>query len=345
MTSPAPPFAEPAVVRAHALLAEGREAEALALLERHPSPAADALHCQIATRAATAAVQYHDVAAACAWLDRGLARAPGDATLNFFRGNLHLDAGRPAEAVACLQRSVAAEPGREEFVCHLGRALIAAGRAAEAAAFLAPWSGSARAQAARGTACAQLGDWTAAAEALANASRLQPDHFEAWHHLGLARQRLGEWPASLVAFNRAVALRPTDPAAHVARGATLVALGQPAAAAAAFEQPCVSTPGIRKPSGPCKRPAASRRHHKAVKDSGAADAVLRTAPGLLCSRQAPRSGPPIPFPRPAGAAHHLHRHSRMNRILSLGGLAASWCCCSSPACILSRITCDGKRTG
>jgi len=234
--SSASPDTEPSIVRARALLAEDREAEAAALLERHPSPAADHLHLEIATRAATAALRARELSSAIAWLDRGLARAPHDGVLNFFRGNLHLDAGHHAAAVACFRHSVAADPQREEFVCNLGHALVVAGRPAEALPVLDELPDSANAQMNRGTAYEQLGDWVRAAEAYDRAGRLRPDQYEAWFNLGGARARLGDGHGALAAFNRAVALRPTEGQVHLERGHALIQLRNLPDAAVSFER-------------------------------------------------------------------------------------------------------------
>ncbi len=217
MTSTPDPVAA-LLAHARKLLAEGREADAAGWLERHPSPHADALHREIATRAATTALQNREIAAATAWLERGLSRNPANPVLNFFRGNLHLDAGHPAEAVACFRRCVAAHPRREEFVCNLGKALIDAGGYAEAITVLGALPESANAQLNVGVACGKLGDSTNAAIAYREATRLNPEMFAAWLNLGGTLDLLDELPGALAAYNRAVALCPTSARAHLERG-------------------------------------------------------------------------------------------------------------------------------
>jgi len=236
MPSSSQPPHQPALTHARQLLAEGREADAAAWLEAHPSPHADALHRQIATRAATTALQARDIATATAWLDRGLARTPADATLNFFRGNLHQDSGHTAAAIACYRHCVAAQPQREEFVSNLGHSLVVAGRHAEAVALLDTLPGSASAQLNLGAALMGLGKPHPAATAFESAARLKPDLFAAWLNLGNARGRLDDYPAALSAYNRAVALNPTSVRAHLERGITQERMKHSADAAVSFQR-------------------------------------------------------------------------------------------------------------
>lgn len=230
------PSTSPAVEPALELARDGREAEAAALLEANPSRAGDDLHRRIATRTAHAALQRHDHATAAAWLDRGLARNPHDAALNFFRGNQFLDAGHAAEAVAAFRRCVAAEPGREEFVCNLGHALLALGNIDEAAAALGTLPGSAGARLNLGIAHERRRDLPAAAAAYEGAAKLQPELFEAWLNLGGVRDKLGDAPGAIAAYNRAVALRPASARAHLERGHVLNKLKHFDDAANAFER-------------------------------------------------------------------------------------------------------------
>ncbi|HQF39673.1 MAG TPA: tetratricopeptide repeat protein [Opitutaceae bacterium] len=206
------------LVHARKLLAESREADAAAWLERHASAHADALHREIATRAATTALQNREIAAATAWLERGLSRNPADPVLNFFRGNLHLDSGHAAEAVTCFRRCVAAHPHREEFVCNLGKALSDAGSYDEAITVLRTLPQSASAQLNIGVACGKLGDSHNAANAYREATRLNPEMFAGWLNLGGTLDLLDELTGALAAYNRAVALCPTSARAHLERG-------------------------------------------------------------------------------------------------------------------------------
>ncbi|MFT3829192.1 MAG: hypothetical protein QM691_05725 [Opitutaceae bacterium] len=233
---PRPPPDDPILARARQFLDERREAEAAAWLERHPSPAADRMHRELALRAATTALQSREIAAAIAWLERGLARSPVDPLLNFFRGNLYQDSGHLGEAIACLRHCVAAQPQREEFVCNLGQALVAAGRAEEAVAVLGTLPGSAAAQLNLGTAHEARGELRAAAGAYEAAARLRPEQFAAWLNLASARERLDELPAAFTACNRAVVLHPTSARAHLTRGRVQTKLRQFAEAIVSFER-------------------------------------------------------------------------------------------------------------
>jgi predicted O-linked N-acetylglucosamine transferase (SPINDLY family) len=233
---PPTPAADPILARARQFLDEGREAEAADWLEHHPSPAADRFHRELALRAATTALQSREIAAATAWLDRGLTRSPADPLLSFFRGNLYQDSGHLAEAVACFRHCVAAQPRREEFVCNLGQALVAAGRADEAIALLHTLPDSAAAQLNLGTAHEALGDLRSAAGAYEAAVRLRPEQFAGWLNLGSAREQLDELPAAFVACNRAVALHPTSARAHLGRGRVQAKLKQFSEAIISFER-------------------------------------------------------------------------------------------------------------
>lgn len=234
MTTPSSP--DKHLAPARLLLREGREAEAAAWLEQHPAPAARTLHREITTRAGTTALQAREIAAATAWFDRGLALAPADPVLNFFRGNLHQDSEHYAEAVACYRHCVAAQPQREEFVCNLGHALVRCGAFAEACAVLATLPGSASAQLNRGAALNRLGDSRAAIAAFEAATRLKPELFAAWLNLGGARDKQGELHTALAAYNRAVALQPASARAHLERGHVLARLKSFPDAVASFER-------------------------------------------------------------------------------------------------------------
>ncbi len=218
MTLPPSVAAAAHLACARELVAEGRETEAAALLERHPSPAADALHRAITTRAATTAIQAKEIAAATAWLDRGLTRSPADPTLNFFRGNLHQDCGHTDQAIACFRRCVAAAPRREEFVCNLAHALLDSGALAEVVTLCSALPESATAQLNLGAALERQGQLRPAAAAYECALALQPESFAAWLNLGAIHDKLDYPQKALAAFNRAVALQPTSARAHLDRG-------------------------------------------------------------------------------------------------------------------------------
>lgn len=231
-----PPSPAPADVlaRARELVAENREAEAAGLLERIRSLATDALHREIALRAAAAAIESHAVATAIAWLERGLIRNPADTTLNFFRGRLHLDAGQTTAALDCLRRAVAADPRHEEAALACASALLAEGAASEAASVLAGLPDSARAQLLLAEAAMAAGNLAEARLACERARRLQPGLFEPWFALGRICARSGALPNAVLAFTRAVALRPTSVAAHLALADTFVQLDQAAEARRAY---------------------------------------------------------------------------------------------------------------
>ena len=279
---PPPPLSAAAaqLARAQQLVAEGREAEAAALLEAHPSPPSDSLHREIATRAATAALQLKEIAATTAWLDRGLARNPTDATLNFFRGNLYLDSGHAAEAAACFRNCVAADSLRPEFGVNLALALLATGAHTEAAALLERFPESSIAQLNLGHAREGLGETAAAATAYERAGRLQPDLFEAWFNLGCVRSH--DAPSALVAFTRAVAVRPTAAAAHLERGRILARLNSLPEAAVSLERSCRLDPALaqaRLELAHTRQRLCDWRNHERLHDEVVAPAVAAAARG------------------------------------------------------------------
>ncbi len=229
-----PPIAEGNVRNARAFLAANREADAAACLEQSPSFEARDLHREICTRAARAALDQNERSAAAAWLDRGLALTPADPVLNFFRGNLHQDAGLGAAAVACFRHCVTADPQREEFAVNLGQALLEIGAAAEAVEVLRPFANSTNSLLNLGAAHERLGDWNASVAAYESAIRLVPTLHPAWLALGNIRAQLNDGDGALQAYNRAVALQPLSPQAHLLRGKLFTRLGRYSEAVASF---------------------------------------------------------------------------------------------------------------
>ena len=199
-----------ALARARELVAENREADAAALLERSPTPETDALHLHIALRAATGALDARNIAAATAWLDRGLARNPADPELNYFRGNLLLDSGSTAAAAECFRRSLAGDPLRLEFALALASALLAAGTPKTIPALLSAFPDSAQAQLLLADACERGGDLAAARHACERASRLSPDQPLVWERLAQICEKVGDALSALVARTRADAIRTAD---------------------------------------------------------------------------------------------------------------------------------------
>lgn len=230
------PAPNPVLARARQFLDEGREADAAAWLERHPSPQADHLHREIAVRAATTALQSGEITAATAWLDRGLGRSPADPILNFFRGNLYQSSGHVSEAVACFRRCVAAQPRREEFVCNLAYALLEVGDPAEVVSLCSALPDSAHAQLNLGAALERLGRLPAATAAYERTLALDPQCFAAWLNLGGVRAKRHETQSALAAYNRAVALNPTSARAHLERGHTFARLKCHQEAVASFSR-------------------------------------------------------------------------------------------------------------
>jgi predicted Zn-dependent protease len=207
---PQSPLSQSALARARELVAENREADAAALLERSSTPEADELHLQIALRAATSALDARNIAAATAWLDRGLARNPADPKLNFFRGNLLLDSGHATAAAECFHRSLAGDPERLEFALALASALLAAGAPEKIPALLAAFPDSTQAQLLLAEACERIADLATARRACERASRLSPDQPLVWERLAQICEKAGDALSALVARTRADAIRTAD---------------------------------------------------------------------------------------------------------------------------------------
>ena len=66
-----------------------------------------------------------------------------------------------------------------------------------------------------GAASVALGELEQAAEHFRQATELAPDHFEAWHSLGMALMKLQRYPEAVAAGKRAVELNPQDQFARV----------------------------------------------------------------------------------------------------------------------------------
>ena len=205
---------EATTARARELVAENREADAAALLERSPSPETAALHRTIALRAATRALDAHDITTATAWLDRGLAVFPADPELNFFRGNLLLDSGHANAAAECFRRSLAGDPLRLEFALALASALLADGTPETIPALLSAFPDSTQAQLALAEACERIADLATARRACERAGRLAPDQPLVWDRLAQLCEKTGDGLGALVARTRAAAIRAARARPH-----------------------------------------------------------------------------------------------------------------------------------
>ena len=210
---PTPPI-QPTLARARELVAENREADAAALLERSPTPETDALHLQIALRAATGALDARNMAAATAWLDRGLARNPADPQLNYFRGNLLLDSGNTAAAAESFRRSLAADPHRLDFALALASTLLADGTPETIPSLLSAFPNSTQAQLALAEACERIADLATARRACERAGRLAPDQPLVWDRLAQLCEKTGDGLGALVARTRAAAIRAARDRPH-----------------------------------------------------------------------------------------------------------------------------------
>jgi tetratricopeptide (TPR) repeat protein len=74
-----------------------------------------------------------------------------------------------------------------------------------------PWIGRARLFAAEG-------NWTEAASAFSEATKLRPDNWELWKSLGEAHEKLDQWDKAIRDYNQAIHLAPENPALYRDRG-------------------------------------------------------------------------------------------------------------------------------
>ncbi len=66
-----------------------------------------------------------------------------------------------------------------------------------------------------GTTAVAMGEFKKAVEHFQKATELDPNHFEAWHSLGMACMKLQKYPEAIEAGKKAVELNPNDQLARV----------------------------------------------------------------------------------------------------------------------------------
>ncbi|NYZ15442.1 tetratricopeptide repeat protein [Azospirillum sp. RWY-5-1] len=145
-------------------------------------------------------------------------------------GVLAIQSGKPAVAVDLIRKAIARNGRAAAYHDNLGSALAAGGNHKDAA--------NAHAQALRlqpdfaqarfnlGNALQAMGSSGRAAAALAGALALRPDYGKAWYNHGNALRALGRTEAAVAAYRHATALLPDLAEAHNNLGDALAALGR-----------------------------------------------------------------------------------------------------------------------
>ncbi len=71
-----------------------------------------------------------------------------------------------------------------------------------------------------------LGELENAAALFQKCTDAQPDHFEAWHALGMCLMKLGKYPEAIAAGLKAIYIRPNDQMAYTSLSLAYVRNGQ-----------------------------------------------------------------------------------------------------------------------
>lgn len=150
------------------------------------------------------------------------------------------DLGRLDDALAALDALLLRRPGQADALIQRAALLRRAGRADEAVAVarmaVAFHRGLAAAHNAFGLALMKTSDHAKAAEAFAEAGRLDGNTADTWTNLGVALKETGDLVGAEAAYRRALALTPTDPVIHNNLANTLLAAGQGEQAIAAYRE-------------------------------------------------------------------------------------------------------------
>jgi predicted O-linked N-acetylglucosamine transferase (SPINDLY family) len=150
-------------------------------------------------------------------LERAVALSPGTAMFQANFARALKDQGRAAEAVVVFERALALEPNAPDAVLDYAKALHAQGRLSDAvsayrrAVTLASNFREAHDQ--LGALLLETGAFAEAAEALAQANRIEPRPATC-ANLGSALQALSRLDEAIITLRQWVQLAPTDPAAH-----------------------------------------------------------------------------------------------------------------------------------
>lgn len=230
----------PAVRQARALVLQGRDAEALALLasllQPPSSPAAASEPGAVEDRAhahlVAAAVQERrgQMALALDHLRRALALVSRSVVVRLAIARTYHLSGRTSDAIGVLEEARTIQPADPTVAAWLGSLYLAAGRPSSAVRILEEASKN-RASAATlynlGLAYQQLGERTLARQAYERALAHDATLASALNNLGVLAYQEGDGEGAQAYFRRAVEADPTSFLYHANLGATLRAQGLP----------------------------------------------------------------------------------------------------------------------
>lgn len=132
----------------------------------------------------------------------------------FFEGNALFEAGQLEDALHCYQSALALVPGRPSILANLG---------------VTQW---------------RLGRWADAAATLAQATRADPAHRDAWVALGLSQEALSHWAGAVQALQQGLALGAATGQVHLSLARCLLRLGQFDAALEMLDQALALDPTL-----------------------------------------------------------------------------------------------------
>lgn len=177
---------------------------------------------------AVAAFQGGDLDRARSLAEQGLAAASSP-PLHHLLGLIQCRQGDPANGVEHLRMAAEAEPGNAAFQLMLMRALVDSGRAEEVLAMAQPPPASTPAGLALWQARAEAADSAGkpelAADAWLTVVQARPDDWRAFGNLGNALGILNRWPEAAEALAEAARLNPADPSIRADAVSALVRAG------------------------------------------------------------------------------------------------------------------------
>lgn len=132
----------------------------------------------------------------------------------FFEGNALFEADRLDEALSRYQAALALVPGRPSILANLGV-----------------------------TQC-RLGQWPEAVATLAQATKADPTHRDAWVALGLSQEALSNWAGAVHALQQGVRLGASTPQIHLSLAMCLLRLDRPDEALAALDRALALDPSL-----------------------------------------------------------------------------------------------------
>ncbi|KAK3253448.1 hypothetical protein CYMTET_37302 [Cymbomonas tetramitiformis] len=195
---------------AEVLAREGREAEAMAMLDAAVSAAPD-FPAPFAARAAVA-IQQGDYATAARGFNQALSLATDPEQQRHFRlqatiaaAQAHMEAGRPGAAIKLYEELLAEHPRNPQLHLALGTACSTAAAQLSSAS---PGEGEVSSAARAEHAAREERLFERATEAFQFALKLQPNHAPTYRNIGRLLRAQREYNGALAAFKRAVKLVP-----------------------------------------------------------------------------------------------------------------------------------------